>query len=471
MSPDATRNVVWSGLEAAVAGLLSFVSACVVARLVGPSELGFGAAVVAVHVLLWVTVNALFADALVQHGATDDRTLASAFWASTAAGLLAALLQVAAGWPMAAWFHDPRLLPMCALLALPLPLVGAGGAVQGLLTIRRGYRALAWRTIVGQGLGTFAGIVAARAHAGAWALVLQQFVVSTGGAATLLIGAGAGPRAAPSWPAVRGLLRVGLPLTAGTLVLTGRYRLFALLIGGTAGPGILGQVHMAFRLVETVRELACTAQWRLMLPFLAERQHDPPALLAACDRLLAVSSGVMLPLCGAMALAMPPLVRLVLGPAWAASGLAGEPLIALMALLMLMFPAGVAVVARGATTRVLGGQVLATAATLIGVLLVQPASPLSAALLWVGAQVLATPYTLWVNGRALGTGPLRPLRAGVPALAVTLGGLLAAFLIGEGRSMLWLTAERLALFSAIVVGIWARTRRVPSRQPPAPAAP
>src|SRR5487761_2093230 len=151
MSPDAIRNVVWSGLEAAVAGLLSFVSACVVARLVGPSELGFGAAVVAVHVLLWVTVNALFADALVQRGATDDRTLASAFWASSAAGLLAAL-----------------------------PLVGAAGAVQGLLTIRRGYRALAWRTIVGQGLGTFAGIVAARAHAGAWALVLQQFVVSTG---------------------------------------------------------------------------------------------------------------------------------------------------------------------------------------------------------------------------------------------------------------------------------------------------
>src|SRR5487761_2629563 len=180
MSPDAIRNVVWSGLEAAVAGLLSFVSACVVARLVGPSELGFGAAVVAVHVLLWVTVNALFSDALVQRGATDDRTLASAFWASSAAGLLAALLQVAAGWPLAAWLHDPRLLRMCALLALPLPLVGAAGAVQGLLTIRRGYRALAWRTIVGQGLGTVAGIVAARAHAGAWALVLQQFVVSTG---------------------------------------------------------------------------------------------------------------------------------------------------------------------------------------------------------------------------------------------------------------------------------------------------
>ena len=56
----------WSGFEAAASATLSFASAFIVARLVGPSEVGIGAAVVAVHVLLWVAVNALFADALVQ---------------------------------------------------------------------------------------------------------------------------------------------------------------------------------------------------------------------------------------------------------------------------------------------------------------------------------------------------------------------------------------------------------------------
>ncbi len=66
MNRAHASNVFWSGLEAASAAALSFASAFVIARLVGPSEVGIGAAVVAVHVLLWVAVNALFADPLVQ---------------------------------------------------------------------------------------------------------------------------------------------------------------------------------------------------------------------------------------------------------------------------------------------------------------------------------------------------------------------------------------------------------------------
>lgn len=467
MNAGATRNVFWSGLEAAVSGLLSFVSVCVVARLVGPSELGFGAAAVAVQVLLWVAVNALFADALVQRNATDADTVASALWASTGVGVVAALVQAAAGWPLAAWLGDSRLLPMCVLLALPLPLVGAAGPVQGVLTLHRAYRALAWRTIVGQGLGTLAGIAAAMAQAGAWAPVLQQFVISAAGAAALLAGARLRPRLVIRWSVVRALLRVGLPLTTSTLVLTGRYRLFAVVIGGTAGSATLGRVHMAFRLVETVRELASTAQWRLMLPVLAERQHDPRALLAAVDRLLAASSRAVLPLCGAMALAMPPLVRLVLGPAWTASGRAGEPLIALMALLMLIFPASVAVVARGDTARVLAGNVLAAALTAGGVLLLRPTDPFGAALLWMGAQLVVAPYSLWLAARALGTGLLRPLRSGMVAAAVTLcGGAAAVLLIGAG-SPAWLTVERLAVFAVIVLwGIGAAAAFTMERDEP-----
>ena len=71
MKQSHAANVFWSGLEAAVSALFSFASAFIVARLVGPTEVGIGAAAVAVHVLLWVAVNALFADALVQRGVVD----------------------------------------------------------------------------------------------------------------------------------------------------------------------------------------------------------------------------------------------------------------------------------------------------------------------------------------------------------------------------------------------------------------
>ena len=128
MMPASRRNVFWAGLEAAASGLLSFGGAFVIARLTGPSEFGVGAAVTSVHVLLWVGVNALFSDALVQRSDLDEATAASAFWASTIAGACCALMQAGAGWVLAAALSDSRLIAMACLLALPLPAVGQFGA-------------------------------------------------------------------------------------------------------------------------------------------------------------------------------------------------------------------------------------------------------------------------------------------------------------------------------------------------------
>jgi len=244
MNRAHASNIFWSGFEAATSGALSFASAFIVARMVGPAEVGIGAAVVAVHVLLWVAVNALFADPLVQRVSVDDAAFSSAFWASIAVGCAAALLQFALAHPIAWWLGDDRLVPMSALLALPLPLVGASGPIQGLLTRNRAYKVLAGRTLIGQGLGTITGIVTALAGAGAWALVAQQLVISTAGALALLLRCPNRPRWIVRSQDLRDMLRIGLPLTASTLVQHGRYRLFALLIGGTAGAAALGQVHM-----------------------------------------------------------------------------------------------------------------------------------------------------------------------------------------------------------------------------------
>ena len=189
MNRSHASNVFWSGSEAAISASLSFVSAFVVARLVGPAEVGIGAAAVAVHVLLWVGVNALFADALVQRSEVDDTTFSTAFVMSALVGCGAALAQVAAAHPLAWALSDHRLVTMSLLLAVPLPLVGAAGPIQGLLTRQRAYRALAFRTVIGQGLGTLVGIGAALDGAGAWALVLQQCVISGAGALALLVNA------------------------------------------------------------------------------------------------------------------------------------------------------------------------------------------------------------------------------------------------------------------------------------------
>ena len=181
------QNAFWSVLEAMTAAVLSIVTSFAVARIIGPAELGVGAAATMLHVLLWVVTNALFADAIVQRAAINDRILSSAFWASVTVGGLAMGVQAASGLGLAALIDDNRLIPMSLILAVPLPLVGAAGVVQGVLTRERAYRLLALRTLVGQGLGTVVGVWAANAGAGAWALVWQQAIGSGVGALTMII--------------------------------------------------------------------------------------------------------------------------------------------------------------------------------------------------------------------------------------------------------------------------------------------
>ncbi len=412
-----SRAVLWSAVEAVVGGGLSIVSAFVIARLIGPEELGIGAAAVAAHVVFWVALNGLLSDALVQRPTIDRAIISSAFWCSASAGVIGMIVLAGIGYGLAAQLSDARLAGMGLALAATLPLVGFAGIAQGLLTRRKAYRALALRTILGQGSGIVIGIGSALTGAEAWALVWQQVATTAVGALVLLFVGWYRPALSFRWHHARALLAVGLPLTGSTLTQIARYRVFAVLLGAVAGPAVLGQAHMAFRLVDTVRDLAFTALWRLLLPDLSRFQHDRAAMLARVDRLLTLCCLAILPLCLAQALTLVPLTRLALGPGWAEAGIAALPLTALMALMALTFPSGVALIAFGQARFTLYGNLAALALCVLGVLLLRPGSAWDAVLTWCASQAAVVPYALWVNGRALGVGPWRVIRS-----AITPGG-------------------------------------------------
>jgi O-antigen/teichoic acid export membrane protein len=298
------------------------------------------------------------------------------------------------------------------VLAAPLPLVGAAGVIQGLLTRERAYRRLAMRTLIGQGLGTAVGAGAALAGAGGWALVCQQVVTTSCGALALLIARDWTPSRCLDRALVRSLLTVGVPLTAATLVMIARYRLFAVLIGGTAGAAVLGQVHIAFRLVDTVRELTFTAFWRLMLPVLSEHQHDRRAMLAQVDLWLRWCAVVVFPLCVLLGIGLTQVVAVLMGPNWAAAGQAAVPLVGLMAWSTVALPSGIALVAVGQARFTLYANLASLGVSSAGVLLLRPADPWHAVMIWTVSQLLVSPYSLWVNARALGVSVMRLLTGG-----------------------------------------------------------
>lgn len=405
------RALFWSATEAVAGGVLSITSAFVIARLIGPEELGIGAAAVAAHVVFWVALNGLLADALVQRPTIDRVVVSTAFWCSGLAGVAGMLVLAGISHGLAAQFSDGRVATMGLALAATLPLVGCAGIAQGLLTRRKAYRALALRTVLGQGSGVVVGIGSAVAGGEAWALVGQQVTTTAVGALVLLLAGGPRPSLAFRWADARTLLAIGLPLTGSTLTQIARYRVFAVLLGAVAGPAALGQAHMAFRLVDTVRDLAFTALWRLLLPDLSRFQHDRSAILARVDHLLPLCCLGILPLCLAQAMTLFPLTLLALGPSWVEAGIAAVPLTALMGLMALTFPSGVALVALGQARFTLYGNLAALALCVLGVLLWRPMTAWDAVMVWCASQAAVVPYALWVNGRALGVGPWRVIRS------------------------------------------------------------
>jgi O-antigen/teichoic acid export membrane protein len=172
-------------------------------------------------------------------------------------------------------------------------------------------------------------------------------------------------------------------------------------------------VHIAFRLVDTVRELTFTAMWRLMLPALSDHQHDRREMLAQVDRWLRQCVAVMFPLCMVLAIGLTQVVAALMGPAWAAAGQAAVPLVALMAWSTLQFPSGVALIAVGRARLTLYANLAGLICSSAAVLLLRPADPRQAIMIWALSQVLVSPYSLWVNARALGVNIIRPLTGGL----------------------------------------------------------
>jgi PST family polysaccharide transporter len=313
---------------------------------------------------------------------------------------------------------------------------------------------LACRALFGQGAGTAMGILCAVSGAGAWAVVAQQATTSTVGGLALLLGARWTPAFICRWSAVRDMLRVGGPLAISTLVLHGRYRLFALLIGGTAGAAALGEANLAFRLVDTVRELAFAALWRLMLPGMAEQQNDKAALRESIDRWLSAIGFYFFPLCAGMLVTVQPLTTLALGASWAPSGQAAAPLILLTIWLALGFPAGAAAVARGAPQFALRGNVASCIALALCVPLLHPTTAMSAAAIWVVTQAAVTPYTMWKHARLLGATIWSTMRAGLSALCLAGIATSAALAIPNALHMPDQPASLIAARILIGAAVW-----------------
>jgi O-antigen/teichoic acid export membrane protein len=298
--------------------LLRVGSLVVLARLLRPDEFGLVGMVTAFTGVLNLFRDFGLSSAAIQRGSVTPAQSSTLFWINMVVGLVLGLLTVVMAPAMAAFYHEPRLVPVTAVIATAFVFNAAGVQHNALLQRELRFSALAGINTVSLVLSTAIGIGAAAAGFGYWSLVYMTI--------TLPLLNTIGCWLMTSWVPGRPERQVGMRSMmnfGGTVTLNGLVYYLAcnadkVLLGRVWGVAALGVYGRGYQLISiptdnlnyTVGEVAFSALSRL--------QDDPGRLKTYFLKGYSLILAATLPLTIACAIFSDDVVAVLLGSKWTA---------------------------------------------------------------------------------------------------------------------------------------------------------
>lgn len=331
LKTQSLKGVLWSACESVGVAVLSFASFLVMARSLEPRDFGV-AALGGVFVFFCnLILGHCLADAIVQRRDRDPVDFDTAFWGTMLLGLVLGGACFALADEAAWWLDEPMLTPVLRWLSLCLP-VGAVSAVP--VALSRGdmaFAGVAKCNLAGRAAGAVLGVALALGGAGVWSLVAQQIATTVLSSCAVLILVPWRPRLRFSFASARNLASFGFHVSASYIVSGAGEQALNLIIGGLFGTAALGYFAVAMRIMQLVRYLVSSAVYYVGLSAFSRLSHDRAALARAFLQSMRISTLIGVPIGVGMAAVSGPLIVLLSGPRWVASG----PILAVMALEMI----------------------------------------------------------------------------------------------------------------------------------------
>lgn len=347
------RAVGWAYAMTFARRGLSFALTFVLAALLAPEAFGVVAMALAFTVLVDLLVSHGLSAAIIQRKNLEEQHLDAAFWVIMGiAGILTALTVSLANWW--AGVNDlPALAPVLQVLAISIPLRAFGVIPNALLQRSLNYKALALLGTTSGLISGAAGIGAAIAGFGVWALVIQHL-------SGALLTTAFGWRVSRWMPRLRFSRRHARDLGgfSGGMLLSqlGAWvasQADAIVMGLFFGPVAVGLYRLADRLVMTVLEVTTRSLQTVSLPHFSRLQDDPVAMRKAVRACLHGSASVTLPILGALVIGADALLSL-LGDEWRPAAGALRILAILAATKAIALFTGPLLLAHGRSTLVAG---------------------------------------------------------------------------------------------------------------------
>lgn len=418
------RGLAWSYGSLVGVRLLVLASTAVLARLLSPREFGLVALALIFTSVLDAVRDLGVNQALVV--ATDDEVGAQAQTAFSFTILIGAglALVVAALSPLAAAFFDqPALLALLAVLGLNLPLRSLGLTHYALAQRRLDFRSRTISELVEVVARGGVGIALALAGRGAWSLVLGYLAGTLAWTCAVYALVDWRPSLRLRRSELAPLMGFGGALTVVGLIGVAMSYVDNLFVGRVLGPAALGVYVLGFRLSEMLIVDLMAAAGLVLFPAFA--LLDRPAIAGAVIAASRYAMLLGLPVAAAMFVLADPLVVAVFGRRWHDA----VPVVRILSLGFVGWPLGqMAGNAYQATRRV---DVMAKLAVPQGLLLVALLAIFvshglaAVAACQAGVRMLFVAIGVFVSTRVLALRARDLLDALWPALAAT-GGMVAA---------------------------------------------
>ncbi|MFN4281340.1 MAG: lipopolysaccharide biosynthesis protein [Alphaproteobacteria bacterium] len=401
-TPNAGRSLIWALAESGGLSLLSLLVLVVVARLVGPEELGLVAIALGIVQVFTVILETSLHDAIVQRQDLTDDHLQTAFWSCAALSLLF----VAGCWIGAPWlaeaFDQPALADLLRVMAFGLAMTGIGAVPIAVLRRNFLFKQLAVRSLYARLIGAVAGIGLAAAGYGIWALVAQYLLQTTFNGILIWRACPFRPARRFSFARLREMVAFGALSVGSRIVWISSVRLFTLLVGYFLGVAAVGYLNIAQRVVDTLYDLLAGAAYNLALPFFSRCQADRARLHSAYYATNEYAAMAVPPVFAGLAICAAPVVMLVLGEQWLPAVPLIQILAAAAALQFILLFSNAAITASGRPGVLFGLSLITFAFAIGGLLLLQPGDALGAALIWACRVAVSGPIILFVAWRLLG---------------------------------------------------------------------
>ena len=304
-------------LTAQVARLVVRTGATVVlARLLSPEEFGIVGMVMAIAGFAFLFKDLGLSAAIVQGSHINHAQMSALFWLNALAGVMISLIVAASGPIIAAFYREPRLVPVTAALSICFVFSGLSVQQRALLQRNMRFTALAVVNIVGLASGVVVAIIAALLGAGYWALVGMDVTIPAAGMVCAWVVA----RWRPGWPrwrtGIRRMLAFGKDLSLYRVVNYFARSVDRMLLGRYFGSDVLGLYGRAYALFLQPMNQIVTPLATVGLPGLSRLNDDPTRYRRYYVHLVGLVAFFSMPLAVFLAVFSKEVIAVLLGSQW-----------------------------------------------------------------------------------------------------------------------------------------------------------